>query len=230
MDELTFFAELQKGNCWFTFSQFEELPTIDSKQKVMSAVIWKNDICVQRHIFAMIFGSFGYSASLSLAGEICRLKLEELAKRVPQNKSPANSEFVIWLNAYAQYCVLYGTVFAYQGDYISSALYLMRGLKTRAINLFMPYCDFIRCVLAKLEDMPAQLAEYDGCGFSVDSPMGGIKLNGGNLIASAAEMIIPALEGENGEIVLAYNGRNRYGIFTQRQIFGHSTRISKSAF
>ena len=87
----------------------------------------------------------------------------------------------------------------------------MNGLKTRAVNLFMPYCDFIKYVLAKVAEMPAEIAHYDGCGFSEDEPMGSTELNGGMLNARAAEMIISALEGNNGEIILSYYGRQKYG-------------------
>ena len=129
----------------------------------------------------------------------------------PQNRSFDNLEFTTWLNKYAQYCVLMGTIFAYQHDYKKAALFSMNGLKTGAINLCMPYCDFINYILAKVEELPIELVEYSGCGFSVDEPMGGLDLNAGSLIPSVAETVIPALEGEHGGFVLAYNGRNRYG-------------------
>ena len=41
--------------------------------------------------------------------------------------------------------------------------------------------------------------------------MGSVELNGGALNASAAEMIISALEGDNGEIILSYYGGQKYG-------------------
>lgn len=210
MDE-KFFAELQKDCCWFTIPMFETLPDIDPSVDIMDRSIWRDDACVQRHIFAMIFGGFGYSVNLSKASLIIAVKLQQLERWEPENQSLNNPEFIRWIGLFAQYYILWGTVFAYQHDYITSAQCLMNGLKTGAINLFMPYCDFIRYVLSKVEKMPAEYAEYDGCGFSVDEPMGGIELNGGTLIASAAEMIIPSLEGNNGEIVLAYRGGQRYG-------------------
>lgn len=210
MNEMLF-AELQKDNCWFTFSMFEELPIVTHTQIVESDEIWKKEMHVQRHIFAMIFGSYGYNRNLSKAKAVCGLKIIQLEEREPSNKSLDNIEFTKWLNLFAQYCILYGTILAYQGDYIRSARYLMNGLRTGAISLFMPYCDFIRYILSRLELMPAELAEYKGCGFSVDNPMGGTELNAGNLMASAAEMVIPALESKNGGVILAYNGRNKYG-------------------
>ncbi len=210
MDE-KFFAELQKDCCWFTLPIFENLPVIDPNLDVMDRSIWSDDACVQRHILAMIFGGFGYSIDLSKAEVIATIKLRQLEKREPKDKSPNNPEFIEWLVLFAQYNILLGTVFAYLHNYPLAASLLMNGLKTRSVNLFMPYCDFIKYVLEKVAEMPAELAEYAGCGFSVDEPMGSTELNGGTLNTRAAEMIISALEGDNGEITLSYYGGQKYG-------------------
>ena len=210
MDE-KFFAELQKDCCWFALPLFEKLPDIDPNIDVMDKSIWSDDVYVQRYIFAMIFGGFGYDVNLSKAKVVATIKLEQLEKQEPKDKSMNNPKFSKWLGLFAQYNILLGTVFAYLHDFPLAAALLMNGLKTGAINLFMPYCDFIKYVLAKVAEMPAELAEYDGCGFSVDEPMGSMELSNGTLITSAAEIIIPALEGDNGEIILAYQGGHRYG-------------------
>ena len=211
MDE-KFFAEIQKECCWFTLPMFENLPKVDPKVDVMAnESIWNDDVCVQRHIFAMIFGGFGYSVNLTRARSTALIKLGQIENREPKDKSPNNPEFIKWLVLFARYNILLGTVYAYRHEYRLAAALLINGLKTRAVNLFMPYCDFIKYVLSKAAEMPAELAEYSGCGFSVDEPMGSTELNGGALNASAAEMIISALEGDNGEIILAYLGRQRYG-------------------
>ena len=210
MDE-AFFAEIQKDCCWFTLPIFDNLPDVDSNSDIMNTPIWNDDICVQRHIFAMIFGSFGYSVDLSKAKVIATIKLGKLEKRTPKDKSPDNPEFIGWLGLYAQYNVLLGTVFAYLHNYTLAAYLLMNGLKTRAVNLFMPYCDFIKYILSKVSEMPTEIAHYNGCGFSVDEPIGGIELNDGTLNTTAAEAIISALKGNNGEIVLSYYGGQRYG-------------------
>lgn len=211
MDEKGF-AELQKDCCWFTLPMFKNLPNVDPRVDVMAdKSIWNDDIYVLRHIFAMIFGGFGCPIDLSKAKFIATIKLEQLEKQEPKNKAPNNPTFVNWLGLFAQYNILLGTIFTYLHNYPLAATLFINGLKTRAVNLFMPYCDFIKFVLSKIAEMPAELAEYAGCGFSVDEPMGSMNLNNGTLITSAAEMIIPALEGDNGEIVLAYHGGQRYG-------------------
>ncbi|MBP3592861.1 MAG: hypothetical protein J6K14_10310 [Clostridia bacterium] len=211
MDEESF-AELQKDCCWFTLPIFENLPDIDPNVDVIQdEELWQDDVCVQRHIFAMTFGAFGYSVNLTRARSMALIKLSQIENSEPKDKSLNNQEYIKWLEPFAQYNILLGTVFAYRHEYLLAASLFMNGLKTRAINLFMPYCDFIKYVLSKVAEMPASLAEYDGCGFSVDEPMGSTELNGGTLNTSAAEMIIPALEGDNGEIVLAYHGGQRYG-------------------
>ncbi len=206
-----FFAEIQKENCWFTLPIFEPVPDVVPVEDIINTPIWQDDACVQRHIFAMTFGGFGYSVDLSKAKVTATIKLGQIEKREPKDKSFDNPEFVRWIGLFAQYNILLGTIFAYQHEYLLAAALLMNGLKTRAVNLFLPYCDFIKYVLSKVAEMPAEPATYEGCGFSVDEPMGGLELNNGTLDASAAEMIIPALEGDNSEIILAYNGGQRYG-------------------
>lgn len=210
MDE-KFFAQLQKDCCWFTLPMFDKLPSIDPNVDIRDKSIWKDDVLIQRHIFAMIFGAYGYTRRLATAGVLIVKKLEELEKSEPQDKSMDNPAFAKWIGLFSQYYILWGTAFAYQNNYIVAAQCLMNGLKTRAINLSMPYCDFIKYILAKVSEMPAEIANYEGCGFSVDEPMGSTELNGGSLNTFAAEMIISALEGDNGEIILSHYGEQTYG-------------------
>ena len=210
MDE-QFFAELQKECCWFSLPIFEQLPEVDPSKDVLNDPIWRNDTYVQRHIFAMIFAGFGCSVDLKNAKLLATIKFGQVEKQCPKDKSIDNPTYVRWLGLYAQYNILLGTVFAYLHNYPMAAYLLMNGLKTRAVNLFMPYCDFIKYVLSKVAEMPAEIARYDGCGFFMDEPMGSTELNGGTLHASAAEMIISSLEGDNGEIILSYYGGQKYG-------------------
>ena len=170
MDE-KFFAELQKECCWFTLSIFEQLPEVDPNKDVLNDPIWRNDTYVQRHIFAMIFGGFGCSVDLENAKLLATIKFGQVEKQCPKDKSIDNPAYVRWLGLYAQYNILLGTVFAYLHNYPMAAYLLMNGLKSRAVNLFLPYCDFIKYILAKVSDMPSEPAEYFGCGFSVDEPI-----------------------------------------------------------
>ena len=210
MDE-KIFADLQKDCCWFSLPIFEQLPEVDPSKDVLNDPIWRNDTYVQRHIFAMIFGGFGCSVDLENAKLLATIKFGQVEKQSPKDKSIDNPAYVRWLGLYAQYNILLGTVFAYLHNYPMAAYLLMNGLKSRAVNLFLPYCDFIKYILAKVSDMPSEPAEYFGCGFSVDEPMGSPELNGGMLNARAAEMIISALEGNNGEIILSHYGGQKYG-------------------
>ena len=215
MDE-KIFADLQKDCCWFTLSIFEQLPEVDPNKDVLNDPIWKNDTYVQRHIFAMIFGGFGCSVDLKNAKLLATIKFAQVEKQCPKDKSIDNPAYVRWLGLYAQYNILLGTVFAYLHNYPMAAYLLMNGLKSRAVNLFLPYCDFIKYILAKVSDMPSEPAEYFGCGFSADEPMGGVELNGGTLLANMAEIIIPALEGDDGEQILAFKGNQIYGNLKRR--------------
>ena len=215
MDE-KIFAELQKECCWFSMPIFEQLPEVDPSKDVLNDPIWRNDTYVQRHIFAMIFGGFGCSIDLENAKLLATIKFGQVEKQCPKDKSIDNPAYVRWLGLYAQYNILLGTVFAYLHNYPMAAYLLMNGLKSRAVNLFLPYCDFIKYILAKVSDMPSESAEYFGCGFSADEPMGSNEVNGGTLNARAAEMIIPALEGDDGEQILAFRGNQIYGNLKRR--------------
>ena len=215
MDE-KIFAELQKECCWFSMPIFEQLPEVDPSKDVLNDPIWRNDTYVQRHIFAMLFGGFGCSVDLENAKLLATIKFGQVEKQCPKDKSIDNPAYVRWLGLYAQYNILLGTVFAYLHNYPMAAYLLMNGLKSRAVNLFLPYCDFIKYILAKVSDMPSESAEYFGCGFSADEPMGSNEVNGGTLNARAAEMIIPALEGDDGEQILAFRGNQIYGNLKRR--------------
>ena len=215
MDE-KIFADIQKDCCWFTLPIFEQLPEVNPSKDVLNDPIWKNDTYVQRHIFAMIFGGFGYSVDLENAKLLATIKFGQVEKQCPKDKSIDHPKYVRWLCLYAQYNILLGTVFAYLHNYPMAAYLLMNGLKSRAVNLFLPYCDFIKYILAKVSDMPSEPTEYFGCGFSVDEPMGGVELNGGTLLANMAEIIIPALEGDDGEQILAFRGNQIYGNLKRR--------------
>ena len=120
-----------------------------------------------------------------------------------------------WIQLFAKYNILLGTVFAYLGNYSIAAYLLLSGLKTRALNLFLPYCDFIAYILSRVEEIPAEDAEYEGCGFSADLPMGGTDPDRGDLISNMAELVISGLEGDDGEIVLAHRGSHSYGSITR---------------
>lgn len=210
MDEKEF-AELQKECCWFTLPFFEQLPKVDPNKNVLNDPIWENDTYVQHHIFAMMFGGFGCSVDLENAKLLATIKFCQLEKRCPKDNSLDNPAYVQWLGLYARYNILLGTIFVYLHNYPMAAYLLMNGLKSRAVNLFLPYCDFIKYILAKVSEMPSESAEYFGCGFYADEPMGSTELNGGILNARAAEMIISALEGNNGEIILSHYGGQKYG-------------------
>ena len=105
MDE-KIFADLQQECCWFNMPFFEQLPEVDPRKDVLNGPIWKNDTYVQRHIFAMIFGGFGYSINLTRARSTALIKLGQIENCEPKDKSPDNPEFINWLGLFAQYNIL----------------------------------------------------------------------------------------------------------------------------
>lgn len=210
--EENIFLQIQKDNCWFTFVKPNTLPDIDRTADIMNdESLWNDDVLIQRHIFAMIFRGFGYSFDLKTALKITLKKLNQLADRLPTDKSFDSPEFANWLKLYAQYNILLGTIFEYNHMHTASAYHLMKGLKACDIDLFMPYRNFIEYVLSTVEKNTEDYAHYEGCGFSVDEPMGSPMLNGGTLNAIAGELIISELEGINGEIIISHYGEQKYG-------------------
>lgn len=177
MDE-DLFTALQKEICWFAFSPFEKLPPIDPTLDLDDLATGVGDTRVQRHAFAMIFGAHGYQRDLKRAKILCAAKLGSLEQIEPKTKDLNDPQYAFWLNQLAKYNILLGTIFAYEHDYILAAALLMNGLKTGAIDLSNAYCDFIRFVLSKVEEMPAPLMECEGLGFSADDPMGGTATQG----------------------------------------------------
>ena len=205
------FAEFQRNNCWFEFAMGNELPKINPNLNCLSSELYDDDTLAQRHIFAMIFGGFGYETNLNQARILCRNRLLQTEYREPKDKPLDSPEYEDWFNTFAKYNVLYGTVYAYMGNNIMAARFLLNGLKTRAIGLSMPYCDFIRYVLEKVEELPAASLEIKGHGSSPDNPMGSTSLDGGVLMPEVAEMVISALERDAGGFVLAHVGNLKYG-------------------
>ncbi|MGM9684356.1 MAG: hypothetical protein ACI3XQ_12230, partial [Eubacteriales bacterium] len=153
MDEEEF-AKLQKENCWFNDANFKSLPPVDSSQNIKC--IWEDETHLQRHIFAMIFGAFGYSANPLKAAWITCEKITALKEQKPTNIDLNDPEFSVWMNLYAQYHVLLGTALVYLHEYIMAAYFLTIGLESEWINLFSPYLDFIYYIWSKAEITTAE--------------------------------------------------------------------------
>ena len=84
---------------------------------------------------------------------------------------------------------------------------LMTGINAHSVNLNMPYSDFIEYVLNKLNTLQIDDANLSGCGFELDNPMG--STGGEFLDARSALEIIPDMEGENGEVIVAFQGKTK---------------------
>ena len=97
---------------------------------------------------------------------------------------------------------------------MAATYHFMWALKTEAIDLILPWCDFIKCVLRELPPLVTEEFEGEGCGFSADEPMG--SLGGTRLIAINAMRLISDLVGINGEIVVAKLGRTGMYGFCRR--------------
>ncbi|OQC11883.1 MAG: hypothetical protein BWX72_02123 [Firmicutes bacterium ADurb.Bin080] len=158
-------------------------------------------------IFGNIFGGYGIDKDLNKAYDMT-IGFFDWAKAQMPTPNIKNEKYVSWLKQWGDMNILMGTIYSYQGEYIKAAYHFIIGLKTEMVNINMPYCDFIRYILKKLDTMPKEKVIYTGCGFSKDSPMGSLK--GRMLIANKAIEIIPEMEGLNGEAIIAKGGRNGF--------------------
>ena len=118
------------------------------------------------------------------------------------SQTPEWDNFVEWIKKYAEWQILLGTAYAYDGDYVKASYHLMKGLNTDALNLSLAYCDFARYIFKKLKELPKTEANYEGVGFNAETPMGSVGKRV-YLDASAAIQTIPEMEGNEGEILIA---------------------------
>ncbi|MEE0841301.1 MAG: hypothetical protein U0M04_00185 [Christensenellales bacterium] len=217
MDE-EIFAIMMERNPWFTLTA-ESLPIPCKDEEEMSYLEYK------RAIFAYIFGSFGFEKDLAKAELYCCHGISELNKKKPAYPFAANEEWVGWLHNYGELNILLGTVYAYMRKTTRSVYYFMRALNTEALNLNMPYCDFIRYMISKLDDEPCSSADYTGRGFCAEEPMGFLPSKDAFLYAGAALEIIPGLAGLDGEVIVArkcntsmpYGSMRRYSVADPHQ-------------
>ena len=217
MDE-EIFAIMMERNPWFTLTA-ERLPIPCKDEEEMSYLEYK------RAIFAYIFGSFGFEKDLAKAELYCCHGIGELNKKKPAYPFAANEEWVGWLHNYGELNILLGTVYAYMRKTTRSVYYFMRALNTEALNLNMPYCDFIRYIISKLDDEPCSSADYTGIGFCAEEPMGFLPSKDAFLYAGAALEIIPGLAGLDGEVIVArkcntsmpYGSMRRYSVSDPHQ-------------
>lgn len=217
MDE-EIFAIMMERNPWFTLTA-ERLPIPCKDEEEMSYLEYK------RAIFAYIFGSFGFEKDLAKAELYCCHGIGELNKKKPAYPFAANEEWVGWLHNYGELNILLGTVYAYMGKTTRSVYYFMKALNTEALNLNMPYCDFIRYMISKLDDEPCSSADYTGRGFCAEEPMGFLPSKDAFLYAGAALEIIPGLDGLDDEVIVArkcntsmpYGSMRRYSVSDPHQ-------------
>ena len=217
MDE-EIFAIMMERNPWFTLTA-ERLPIPCKDEEEMSYLEYK------RAIFAYIFGSFGFEKDLAKAELYCCHGISELNKKKPAYPFAANEEWVGWLHNYGELNILLGTVYAYMRKTTRSVYYFMRALNTEALNLNMPYCDFIRYMISKLDDEPCSSVDYTGRGFCAEEPMGFLPSKDAFLYAGAALEIIPGLAGLDGEVIVArkcntsmpYGSMRRYSVADPHQ-------------
>lgn len=217
MDE-EIFAIMMERNPWFTLTA-ESLPIPCKDEEEMSYLEYK------RAIFAYIFGSFGFEKDLAKAELYCCHGISELNKKKPAYPFAANEEWVGWLHNYGELNILLGTVYAYMRKTTRSVYYFMKALNTEALNLNMPYCDFIRYMISKLDDEPCSSADYTGRGFCAEEPMGFLPSKDAFLYVGAALEIISGLAGLDGEVIVArkcntsmpYGSMRRYSVADPHQ-------------
>lgn len=199
------FEEQQGQYPWFISSIYDSSRKSFHISKLKEGEMSWDETCMI--IFGNIFGGYGIKKNLKQAYDMT-IGFFDWAKAQMPTPNIKNEEYVSWLKQWGDMNILMGTIYSYQGEYIKAAYHFIIGLKTEMVNINMPYCDFIRYILKKLDTMPKEKVIYTGCGFSKDSPMGSLK--GRMLIANKAIEIIPEMEGLNGEAIIAKGGRTGF--------------------
>lgn len=169
-------------------------------------------------ILSFIFGSYGCTINLDFAERMSAVLLNVANSYSPKKYSIIDKEYTYWLSQMGIVFILLGTVYSYKKEDIKAAYYFMRGLKTNAVSLNMPYCDFIYYILQKLNQKQKQEATYSGYGFDAENPMGSIC--GNILIAKKSLEIISEMEGLNGEVIVGQLGRSH--------TYGHLERLGST--
>lgn len=216
LDEKTF-AMLQRHSCGFfpdysyTNSKYESL----QQKKLALGMLTADE--ESKLIFPLIFGTFACPIDLTKAFTQTLLLLNQILIRKPtENLVRENELYMQWLHEYAVAEILLGTVYAYWNEPVKASYHFLLGLKTDSIGLNLPYCDFIRYTIAKLSEQKVPTAKYRGCGFSAEAPMG---FCGGTLLNTrSALQIIPEMEGDHGEVIVARQGNS--GMFGCLQRIG----------
>lgn len=216
------FARLQRANGWFGATFLMRFPPFDPQKTIDDVLADRSvsQIDLHRLMFGLTFGSYNIKIDLKAAEAGCKVYLKEVQKRGFSGIATVqNPSYLEYLSELGMWDIQLGTVYAYLNEPVKAAYHLIRGLKKDGVNLFMPYCDFIRCVLAELEDLPKQRVTVRGRGGSAANPMG---FHGGSALdASVAMNVIPLMEGLNDEVLIAKRGHSYF--------YGHLIRCGSTS-
>ena len=212
------FAEMQRVFGGFGYNpNYNKEKYEDLKRQLRSGeTVTIEEVCLV--IFPKIFGTFDVKIDYDEAEKDTLTWLNAVLQAEPDKN--AGYDHFSWLCDCSMLYVVLGTVYAYKQEFVKSAYYFMKGIKSRTINVSMPYCDFIRQVLSKLDEMDIPLDERKGVGYEVDEPMGSCE-GGAFLQANIALDVISNMEGENGEVIVAEQGRIH--------MFGHLVRLGSTS-
>ena len=214
----TWFAKQQKRLCGF----FPDFSFDKDKYQAFLAKKQRSGLTIDdesRLIFPLIFGNFDCDIDLDKALLETQLLLVRVIKNKPtENLVAENDVYMKWLHDYAVIEMLLGTIYAYRHDDVRAAYHMMLGLRTKQLTLNTQYCDFIKYIFQKIQSFAIEDDSYTGCGFSVSNPMGSTGVT--TLLANRAMQIIPEMEGDNGEVIIA-----RWG---STGLFGHLQRLGSS--
>lgn len=199
---------------FFTSNEYKETLYKDA----MGAPLSTDEKCMI--ILPLIFGSFDATGDLGLAEMTLDRLFGEAGKQEPPK--PKDADGGERVHEYAVANMLKATLFVYQKRLVAAAYHFMRGLKSEGLSINRPWCKFIHSVLGKVMPLATDTACYTGCGFSTDEPMGA--LGGTCMIAQNAPILIADLEGDNGEVTLAFAGNT--GFFGRCERIGSCTSTS----
>lgn len=160
-------------------------------------------------IFAKIFGCFGQEKNLDEAENDCLSLLKKVEDDKPRNLNNENIYYA-WIKNWQMVNVVLGTIFAYKKEFVKATYhFLICGVlddDRKALFLKNSYKKFIFFVMDQIKNITPQKANYSGCGFSYDTPMGGYnQKKKADLYSLNDSFIIQRMVGENGEVIAAFH-------------------------
>ncbi|GEM_PF-4828660 len=178
-----------------------------------------NDFIVWWHM--RIFGCYGVKQDLNgVEKELNEFFIQLKNDDKDSIRAQGDDMYFQYINFFGSTSVTLGTLYAIKHDYVKAIYYYLLGLRTEMVGVMTPYCDFIRYICNKVKKLDAVMVDYNGIGYDPETPCGSMEKQIKH-VPSNAMLIIPELEGKNGEILFAHNS-------SMGEMYGYLQRLGST--